>query len=150
MKKLLFKPVLFLGIATSLIACSKDDETKTPEPAPSIVATWINLMDISRTEVNNQVVNNDTIKYENGGAETQLTADGKFISYFATVPMDTQIYVSYGDTALLRVRVNFPERNDSTFFNEVTMTKDSLILRSIKTQQNGTVKSIVIEKYKRK
>ncbi len=152
MKKLLLKPVLFLGIAISIVACSKDDETKTPEPAPSIIATWTQLLTVSRTEVNNTVTRSDSFEYEGGVYESQLRADGKWINYLATMPMDTLLYVSYADTALMRIEVNFPERNDTTLFNKVTMTKDSLILGSYKTQVTGgnTIKSIVIEKYKRK
>lgn len=149
MKKLLLQSLLIVGIATTIIACSKDEETKVP--TPTIVTKWDRVLDVERTFINNELQFNDTTKYDAGFEQLEFTADGKVYTYLLNVASDTTIYSIDTAGALTIVKVNFPNRNDTTFFNKVDVTLDSLILTNTKIQQSGpnTIKSVTIEKFKK-
>ncbi len=149
MKKILLQTLIVVGIATSFVACSKDEETKVP--VPTLVTKWEGVEDIERTFLNNDLQLDDTTKYDAGEVQVEFTADGKVYTNFMGIPFDTTFYKIDSLGGMRIVKINTPNRNDTSYYNKVVYTLDSLILSNTKTQVSGsiTIKSVNISKFKK-
>lgn len=149
MKKILLQLLLVVGIATSFVACSKDEEVKAPEP--TLIGNWEAVEDIERTFLNNALQLDDTTRYDSAYLRSEITADGKIKTKLMGTLISTSNYIIDTAGGMRIVTVNTPLPNDTTYYNKVVYTLDSLILSNTKIQVNGsvTIKSVNISKFKK-
>jgi hypothetical protein len=73
MKKLLVRSVLVFAMATSLIACSKDDGTTSPS---SIVGKWEATTQKTKVTINGQLLQDSTQTYAPNELVVEFFANG--------------------------------------------------------------------------
>ena len=85
MKKILVRSVLVFAMATSLIACSKDEVTTAPV---TIVGKWEAVTEISKITINGQLLQDSTLTY---------SANELFVEFF------THFKSKYGGSKIIGI-----------------------------------------------
>ncbi|MCF8284775.1 MAG: hypothetical protein K9I48_07345 [Sphingobacteriales bacterium] len=140
MKKILLKSVLVLAMATSLIACSKDDGTTSPS---SIVGKWEATTDFSKVTINGQVLQSLTDTFSVGELYVDFLSNGTMISSSidTSAMNDTSTYVVNGSA----VTIISLDKRDTSIFSISNLTSSTLRLGESQTQiQNG---STIVSEY---
>lgn len=147
MKKLLLRSVLVFAMATSLIACSKDEETTTPT---SIVGRWEAVTENSKITINGQLLQDSTLTYAPNELIVEFYSNGTVIgsSSDSSATNDTLTYVFSG-TTLTMISL---DKTDTSVFNNSNFTATTLKLGMLDTQaENGnTIVSDFSINFKRK
>lgn len=133
MKKLLVRSVLVFAMATSLIACSKDEETTAPV---SIVGKWEATTQKSKVTIDGQLLQDSTETYSAGELIVEFFANGTAIgsSNDSSATGDTTTYTVNGSTVTL---ISLDKR-DTTVFNNSSFNASTLKLGMLDTQvENG-------------
>ena len=132
MKNLFLKSILILGLATTFVACSKDEETTTP--SATIVGTWEATSQTSKVSVNGVVLQDSTETYAAGELSVEFKSNGIAIAKFAGEPDDTNKYTLNGTVLTLITMDNV----DTTVFNNTTFNSTDLKLGINETQVDGS------------
>lgn len=133
MKNLFMKSLLAITIASSLIACSKDEET-TPTPSPTLLGKWNVINTISMAKLGTTVLLDDTTSFTTGQYTIEFTAN-KAISTMGT-DKDTADYV-YANNRLMVISYDPTDGYDTTTFNSVNLTSTSLKATTLDTTDTG-------------
>jgi hypothetical protein len=140
MKKLLLKSVLVFAMATSLIACSKDDGTTSPS---SIVGKWEATTAFSKITSNGQVIHNNTDTFSAGELYVDFLSNGIMISSTidTSITNDTSTYVMNGSA----VTIISLDKSDTSIFSISNLSSSTLKLSDSQTRiQNG---STIVSEY---
>ncbi|MCF8284774.1 MAG: lipocalin family protein [Sphingobacteriales bacterium] len=133
MKKLLVRSVLVFAMATSLIACSKDENTATPL---SIVGKWEATTQKTKVTINGQLLQDSTQTYAANELVVEFFANGTAIgtSSDSSSKDDTLTYVFSGST----LTVISLDKKDTSVFNNTSFTASTLKMGMLDTQvENG-------------
>ena len=133
MKKLLVRSVLVFAMATSLIACSKDENTATPL---SIVGKWEATTQKTKVTINGQLLQDSTQTYAANELVVEFFANGIAIdrSNDSSSKDDTLTYVFSGST----LTVISLDKKDTSVFNNTSFTASTLKMGMLDTQvENG-------------
>ena len=133
MKKLLVRSVLVFAMATSLIACSKDENTATPL---SIVGKWEATTQKTKVTINGQLYQDSTQTYAANELVVEFFANGIAIdrSNDSSSKDDTLTYVFSGST----LTVISLDKKDTSVFNNTSFTASTLKMGMLDTQvENG-------------
>lgn len=133
MKKLLVRSVLVFAMATSLIACSKDENTATPL---SIVGKWEATTQKTKVTINGQLLQDSTQTYAANELVVEFFANGIAIdrSNDSSSKDDTLTYVFSGST----LTVISLDKKDTSVFNNSSFTATTLKMGMLDTQvENG-------------
>lgn len=129
MKNLFFKSVLFLGLASSIVACSDEE---TPAPSPSLVGKWNVNSEVVKAKLGTNELQNDSTAYAAGEATVEFIAPKTVIAKFGT-DLDTSDYF-YANGKLTLIAYDAVNGNDTTIFNKVNLTTNSLLVSLLDTQ----------------
>lgn len=130
MKKLLFRTMMVVGMATALVACEKDEET-TGGSSSSIVGTWDQRSERQTATLNGQLYQDTTINYPAGSFLITFTAGGKGYSSDG----DTVDYTL--NNGVLTLIGDIDGQYDTTIFN-ASVTSTDLILSQSGTDTFGS------------
>jgi hypothetical protein len=133
MKKLLVRSVLVFAMATSLIACSKDENTATPL---SIVGKWEATTQKTKVTINGQLLQDSTQTYAPNELVVEFFANGIAIdrSNDSSSKDDTLTYVFSGTT----LTVISLDKKDTMVYNNSSFNASTLKLGMLYTQaENG-------------
>lgn len=146
MKNLFLKSILILGLATTFVACSKDEETTTP--SATIVGTWEGTSQTQKITINGTTYLDSTETYAAGDLTVEFKSTGIAIAKFAGEPDDTNKYTYSGSVLTLITMDNA----DTTVFNNTTLTSTNLTLGMSDTQVDGsnTIVSTLAINFKKK
>ena len=139
MKKLLVRSVLVFAMATSLIACSKDENTATPL---SIVGKWEATTQKTKVTINGQLLQDSTQTYAANELVVEFFANGIAIdrSNDSSSKDDTLTYVFSGST----LTVISLDKKDTMVYNNSSFNASTLKLGMLDTQsENGN--TIVVD-----
>jgi hypothetical protein len=145
MKKLLFKSMMVVAMAATLVACEKDDETTGGTSGASIVGTWDQTSEKTTYSINGQVIEDTTIIYP---------ADSFLITFTST----GVAYSNDGDTlqyslnnGKLTLISNYGGQYDTAVMNaNVTATNLTLSFAEVDTFQGQTFNYSSIANFRRK
>jgi len=145
MKNLFLKSILILGLATTFVACSKDEETT---PSATIVGTWEATSENSKVSVNGTVLQDSTTAYAANELVVEFKSNGFAIAKFNGLNPDTNKYTLNGSVLTLITLDN----TDTSVFNNTSFTSTNLIMGMNETQVNGsnTVTSTYSINFKKK
>ena len=133
MKKLLVRSVLVFAMATSLIACSKDENTATPL---SIVGKWEATTQKTKVTINGQLLQDSTQTYAANELVVEFFANGTAIGTDddSLSTNDTLTYVFSGTT----LTVISLDKRDTSVFNNSSFTATTFKMGMLETQvENG-------------
>lgn len=134
MKNLLFKSILVLGLAATVVACSEDEDSNAT-PSASVVGTWEAKMQTASATANGQT-SIDTIQvYAANELVVDIRSNGMAIATFNGTDKDTSSYTFSGNTFTLISS----DKTDTTIFNETTVTGSVLNLGTTETEVIGGV-----------
>lgn len=131
MKNLFLKAILVVGLATTIVACSKDEETT---PTATIVGTWEATSQSSKITLNGTVLQDSTETYAAGELSVEFKSNGIAIAKMVGEPDDTNKYILSGSALTLITMDNV----DTTVFNNTTFTTTNLTLGMSETQVDGS------------
>ncbi len=131
MKNLFLKAILIIGLATTFVACSKDEETTTP--AATIVGTWEATSENSKVTLNGTLLQDSTLVYDAGELTVEFKSNGLAIATFDGADSDTNKYSLNGSILTLVTMDNV----DTTVFNNTSFTSTNLVMGINDTQVNG-------------
>ncbi len=140
MKNLFLKSILVLGLATTFVACSKDEETTTP--AATIVGTWEATSENTKVSLNGTVLQDDTTLYDAGELVVEFKSNGLAVATFDGVDPDTNKYSLNGSVLTLITLDNV----DTSVFNTTSFTSSNLIMGMNETQVDGS--NTIVSSYK--
>jgi hypothetical protein len=128
MKKLLVRSVLVFAMATSLIACSKDENTATPL---SIVGKWEATTQKTKVTINGQLLQDSTQTYAPNELVVEFFANGIAIdrSNDSSSKDDTLTYVFSGTT----LTVISLDKKDTMVYNNSSFNASTLKLGMLYT-----------------
>ncbi|SRR5574343_1526656 len=129
MKNLFFKSVLILGMASVIVACSDDEET--PAPAPSLVGKWNVNSQVIKVKLGANVLQNDSTNFAAGEGYFEFIAPKTLIASLDT-EKDTVDYF-YANGQLTLIAYDPVDGNDTTIFNKVNLTSNSLLISMLDT-----------------
>lgn len=140
MKNLFFKSVLILGMASIVVACSDEE---TPAPAPSLVGKWSVNSQVIKVKLGANVLQNDSTAFAAGEGYFEFIAPKTLIASLDT-EIDTVDYF-YANGKLTLIDYNTIDGNDTTIFNKVNLTTNSLLISMLDTTvtANGNLVSEV-------
>ncbi len=141
MRNLFLKSLLVIGVASAIVACSKDEENAAP--APTFVGKWNVNSEITRTILGTNVLRNDTSEYPANFATFEFNSSS---SMFANVGgmLDTLEY-SYVNGKLRIIDFDPIDGNDTSVFNKVTLSASSAIITDLDT--TVTANGLLISEY---
>lgn len=120
---------MVLALASTIVACSKDDEN--PTPAPTVVGKWNVNSEIIRTTLGTNVLRNDTTDYPAGFATFEFSSTLMFANVAGM--LDTLDY-SYVNGKLTLIDFDETEQKfDTTVYNKVTLSTSALVLTDLDT-----------------
>jgi hypothetical protein len=129
MKNLILKSFVMVALATSIIACSKE-ETTTPIPEPTeqelVLGDWNVSKFIIYSKLGGSVQRNDTTSYNAGTYTFKFTAT----KAYKTVGMEIDTFsYTFANKKITMIQFNpIKNGNDTTIYNYVKVTSDSLII----------------------
>lgn len=150
MKNLLLKTLLIAGIATTIIACSKEEEAPKVEE-PTLKAKWEVQYDVRINKLNADTTLNDTAFYVANELVYEFANDSVIIASSDSIPFKTLKY-KYNNGILTTVELKLVGGNDTTVYKTVQYSLTDLRLVSEEVQGFGTdtVRSYFIINAKRK
>ncbi len=128
MKNLFFKSVLFLGMASLIIACSEDE---TPTPAPTIVGKWGVNSQVIKVKLGTNVLQNDSTAFAAGEANFEFIAPKTLIANVDGL-IDTVDYY-YTNGTLTLIDYDPVDGYDTTMFNKVNLSANALLISMLDT-----------------
>lgn len=134
MKNLVFKSILVIGLATTIVACSKDEET-SGTPTASVVGNWEAKLETETAIVNGQSTIDTTQVYAANELVVNFNSNGMAIATFNSTAKDTSTYTLSGSTLTL---ISL-DKTDTTVFNETTVSGSVLNLGTTETDVIGGV-----------
>lgn len=123
MKNLLFKSILVLGLAATVVACSEDEDTNAT-PTASVVGIWEAKMQTASATANGQTTIDTVQVYAANELVVDIRSNGIAIATFGGSSKDTNTYTFSGNTMTL---ISL-DKTDTTIFNETTVTSSVLNL----------------------
>ena len=97
MKKILFRSLLVIGLATAVVSCNDDDDNTGGGSSSSIVGVWDQLTDFYTVTSGGVVLDSDTSTYAPGEQVIDFRSNGIVITT-DTSGSDTSNYTYSGNT----------------------------------------------------